>query len=168
MENKAELRKIFKQKRQSLKLPESDKIIINKIRELQIYQKSSHIMLFYPVQSEINLLDLLEDNKNFYFPKVEKENLLVCPYDGNFTKSVLNIPEPNTTPVNPEILDLIIVPALAVDKQGYRLGYGGGFYDRFLVKYPKIPTVVPVYKELFVGNLPHEKTDIKVKEVITN
>ena len=48
--------------------------------------------------------------------------------------SNFGIKEPCSEPVAPDILDLIIVPALMVDKNGYRLGYGGGFYDRFLKK----------------------------------
>ena len=52
------------------------------------------------------------------------------------------------------------------DEKGYRLGYGGGFYDRFLAENPNIKTITVVFKELFVKNLPHEEFDIKIEEII--
>ena len=89
-------------------------------------------MLFYPTQYELDFRELLNDNKSFYLPKVSGKNLLVCPLTKQLKKSELNIYEPCSEPVDPKILDLVIVPALMADKNGYRLGYGGGFYDRFL------------------------------------
>lgn len=63
--------------------------------------------------------------------------------------------------------EFIIVPALAVDKQKYRLGYGGGYYDRLLSKHPKAKTIVPIYSQDIFGTLPHEVHDRKVNIVIT-
>ena len=126
-------------------------------------------MIFYPLKYEINLLPLLEDDKKFYFPKVDGEELLTCPFEKGveFQESSLHINEPCSNPVNSDILDLIYVPALAVDKHCYRLGYGGGFYDRFL-KGVKAKTVVPIYREFVVEELPHEDFDKHVDEIITN
>ena len=61
---------------------------------------------------------------------------------------------------------MIIVPALMADKDRFRLGYGGGFYDRFLVKNPEIPTILPIAEELYVDKLPHEKFDVRVDRVL--
>ena len=73
--------------------------------------------------------------------------------------------EPETAPVNPNVLDLVIVPCMMADKNGYRLGYGGGYYDRFLADIDaKTITVVP--KELYVDNLPHEEYDIRMDKVV--
>ena len=168
MESKSELRLKFKAIRKNLKSALTDEIFVNKIRNSNLYKSALNVMLFYPVKSEICLLDLLRDNKKFYFPKVQGESLLVCPDNGEYKVSGFNIPEPVTNPVNPEILDLIIIPALSADKNGYRLGYGGGYYDRFLSKYPDIPTILPLYKELFTDELPHETTDIKIQTIITD
>lgn len=164
--DKANLRIKAKNIRKTLDIESISREICKKIRNHDIYKSSKNVMIFYPMKYEINLLGLLGDNKNFYFPKVQCKDLCVCPYSPNLKKSELNIYEPCTEPVNPEILDLIFVPALMVDKEKYRLGYGGGFYDRFLSKYPEIKTIVPVAKEFIIEKLPHDNFDIKADDII--
>jgi 5-formyltetrahydrofolate cyclo-ligase len=165
---KTDLRKQAKAIRKTLNIQKKSEEIIEKIRDLKEYKKAQNIMLFYPTEFEINLLSLLSDKKNFYFPKVDGENMLVCPYskDIELKKSKFNILEPCSNPISTNILDLIIVPALMIDKNNYRLGYGGGFYDRFLKKNPKIKTICPVFSELYVDNLPHENFDIPIDIIV--
>ena len=175
--DKADFRINAKNIRKSLDIKAISHKICEKIRNHNIYKSSQNVMIFYPLKYEIDLLELLEDDKNFYLPKVlnsgklkvesgKCKELLVCPYSSDLKKSDLNIYEPCTEPVNPEILDLIFVPALMVDKENYRLGYGGGFYDRFLAKYPDIKTITPIAKELIVKKLPHDEFDKKVDEIV--
>lgn len=166
--NKLELRIKFKEKRKLLNIKEKSQIISDKIRMSEIYQTAKNVMLFYPTKFEVDLLDLLTDNKNFYFPKVSGKEILVCPHNGAFVKSNLNILEPASEPINPNLLDLVVVPALAVDKTHYRLGYGGGYYDRFLAKFPNLETITPIFKELIVDELPKNSFDIKVKLIISD
>lgn len=170
MENKRDLRVRYKTIRKSLDIEKISQNIEDNIRLFQPYKKAKNVMLFYPTKYEINLLGLLKDDKSFYFPRVNKNELLVCPYSEEtiFEKSQFNINEPCSTPVNPENLDLIIVPALAVDKNNYRLGYGGGFYDRFLKLVPDIITVAPVYHKFITETLPVEDFDEPVDYVITD
>ncbi len=167
MENKTELRKKFKEARRKLDIKIISKSICAKIRQKNSYRVSKNVMLFYPMKYEINLLELLKDDKNFYFPRVDGEKILVCPMCDNFVKSEFNVYEPLSEPVNPEILDLILVPALAVDKNGYRLGYGGGFYDRFLGSYPDINTITPIFSGFVVDEIPHDNYDIRIDEFVT-
>lgn len=169
MLEKTHIRTIFKEERKKLDIALISKDIVKNIRSSDFYKNAEHVMLFYPLKYEINLLDLLNDNKKFYFPKVAGENLLVCPYDSSIRleKSALNIYEPCSAPVFPEILDLIFVPALAVDKNNFRLGYGGGFYDRFL-KTIDVITAVPIYENFVVEELPHDDYDVRVDCIITN
>lgn len=162
MDSKSDLRKRSKELRKSLNIEKISKEICAKIRELEEYNRASHIMIFYPMKYEIDLRDLLKDNKNFYFPKTKNNDILVCPYSEDLQKSEYGVMEPNTAPVDPNILDLVFVPALMVDKDGYRLGYGGGFYDRFLFKHPNIISVVPISKYFVTDKLVHDKYDCKV------
>ena len=167
MDSKSDLRKKAKILRKSLNIAEISKNICLKIRALDDYNQAKHIMIFYPMKYEIDLRDLLKDNKNFYLPKTQGKDILVCPYSKILKKSEFGVMEPNTEPINPNILDLIFVPALMADNEGYRLGYGGGYYDRFLAKYPNINTIIPIPKALLIKQLPCESFDIKSNEVIT-
>lgn len=106
--------------------------------------------------------------KNFYLPRVCGENLQICPFKkgDKLVTSSFNICEPCSNFINPRNLDLVVVPALMADKFGFRLGYGGGFYDRFLVENNTVKTILPIAKELIVEELPHEEFDIKIDEII--
>lgn len=170
MDEKSHLRTKFKTLRKEIDIERVSAGICENIRAFDIYNQASNVMLFYPTKFEINLLPLLSDNKNFYFPRVNGLQLEVCPYsnDVEFKKSDYNINEPCSEPVSAEILDLIFVPALAADKSGYRLGYGGGFYDRFLPLCKNAVTVIPIYEDFVIENLPVEVFDRKVDFIITN
>ena len=168
MENKTALRTEIKSLRKNFDIAGVSKILAEKIKMHPAFKEASNVMLYYPLKYEINLLELLKEDKKFYFPKVDGENLLVCPYSEKFEKSGLNIYEPCSEPVSAEILDLIIVPALAIDKSNYRLGYGGGFYDKFLSKNPGIKTLVPICSKFVYEKLPHEDFDVPVDYVVTD
>lgn len=83
---------------------------------------------------------LLSLGKRVYLPKVEGENMLAVRYFGNeneLTKNRFGIAEPTGQAVEEEI-QVCIAPLLAVNYQGYRLGYGGGYYDRFFANHKSI------------------------------
>ena len=166
MDKKTQLRINAKNIRKELDIKLISRKLCIKMRCTDFYNTAKHVMLFYPLKYEIDTRELLDDDKKFYFPKVEGKNLLVCPYTSEFVISEYNIYEPCSMPVNPEILDLIVVPALFVDKNNFRLGYGGGFYDRFLKKYNNIISVSLLPAECCIQELPHDKFDIPVKYVI--
>lgn len=169
MNNKTVLRSNAKEIRKNLDIESVSEKIVKKIKDNDLYKQANNVMLFYPTKYEINLLDLLNDNKNFYFPRVNEEDLLICPYEKGIRleKSKFNILEPCSSPVSAHVLDLIIVPALMVDKQGFRLGYGGGFYDKFLSGFEnKVSTLVVIPNELYVESLPREDFDVPIDVVI--
>lgn len=168
MEDKIDLRIQAKYIRKQLDISKLSSCAVKLVRENETYLQAKNVMLYYPTKYEIDLLALLDDDKNFYLPKVSGKDLLVCPFKRNekVVLSSLKIKEPCSLPSNPEILDLIIVPALMIDKNGYRLGYGGGFYDRFLTKFNCVKTITVVPSELFVDFLPREKFDRKIDEFI--
>lgn len=75
-------------------------------------------------------------------------------------------PLPHLPHIDLEAVDLILVPAIALDRQGYRLGYGGGFYDRFLAKQAGIRVGI-IFAEFFLENLPHQPWDIPMDYICT-
>lgn len=169
MIDKNELRKKAKEIRHSLNMEKLSEDIVKNIKASEIYKSAKHVMIFYPLKNEVNLLGLLSDDKSFYLPKVNGEELLVCPYkDGDELQiSDFKTKEPRTSLVNPEILDIIFTPALMIDKSGFRLGYGGGFYDKFLSKNALNSTkIAAVPCALIADTLPSESFDIKVDVTI--
>lgn len=166
MKNKSDYRLYAKELRKKLDIKSLGQIFCEKIRSEEHYIKAKHVMMFYPTEYEIDLRGLFNDDKSFYLPKVFEHKLLVCPLSEKLEKSRFNIMEPCSSPINPEVLDLVVVPALMADEYGYRLGYGGGFYDRFLPLCKNAFKLVVVPKELYIQKLPHDDFDIKVDKVL--
>ena len=143
--------------------------LVHKLIETDEYKQAKNIMLFYPIKNEVNLLELLQDNsKIFYLPKVDGQKLLCCEYKNGdiLCESCFKTLEPTSKPIDKNIIDLVIVPALCCDKNNFRLGYGGGFYDRFLVDY-KGKTVVCLPKELVIDTIYPDEFDIAVDNIVT-
>lgn len=168
MISKTELRKQFIEKRKLLDTKILSNLICKKILMTEVYKNSKNIFAYYPKTYEVDISLLLEDKtKNWFLPKVEGNNLQFYKYSGELKKGVFGVYEPlNSSPA--EIIpDLIIVPALCVDKTGYRLGYGKGYYDRFLSGYNNPPkTLTPIFSELVIEKLPVEATDKKIDIII--
>lgn len=78
----------------------------------------------------------------------------------------IKAPAPDAPKATPSASTLCILPALAATKDGKRLGYGGGFYDRFLATFEGV-TLLPIYSLLLLSDLPQEGTDIPVQFIIT-
>lgn len=173
MQEKEELREKAKQIRSLLHIDQISEKIVENILAFEMYQNAKNIMIFYPLEDEINLLPLLENKtygeKNFYLPKVQGEELLVCPYKtgDKLVNSKFNTKEPATTPVDSNILDMIFIPALMVDRKFHRLGYGKGFYDRFLSQNaPNALRVVPISSLLIRDELPSEDFDAPIAVIV--
>lgn len=142
---KEELRKIYKQKRENLlpiELENLQENIYQQIYSLDISTvKTVHLFLTLKKFKEIDTQPIInffrENNREIVVSKCNfKDNSLSHFYLEENTKLVLNkfgVPEPeNATPVLEKDLDLVFVPLLISDKQNFRVGYGKGFYDRFL------------------------------------
>ena len=134
------------------------------------------LALYYPASFETNVLKLLENkhmiNKNILLPVIEEENRMsFCPWKKNRVLLInkFGILEPIKTKF--KIPNIILVPILAFDRNKYRLGYGKGFYDRylnkFLKKFSNILTVGVAFSFQKYHKLPINKDDVKLDYILT-
>jgi len=134
------------------------------------------LALYYPTSFEINVLKLLENqymnNKNILLPVIEENNRMnFFSWKKNHVLLVnkFGILEPYKTKF--KIPNLILLPILAFDRNKYRLGYGKGFYDRYLNKYSKkisnILTVGVAFSFQKHHKLPINKNDVKLDYILT-
>ena len=109
-----------------------------------------------------------KDRKRFFLPRVNGVNLEILPYDeSRLELGAFHIEEPTgENTVNPSELELIVVPAVAFDKKGTRLGRGKGFYDR-LLSTTKATKIGVGYDFQLVEDLPSEPHDVPMDMVIT-
>ena len=134
------------------------------------------LALYYPSNFELNVLKILEFNKistqDLLLPAIDKKNLMnFFSWKRNDVLFVnkFGILEPVKTKA--KIPDVMIIPLLAFDKDKYRLGYGKGFYDRYLNKYlnqfKNILTVGVAFSFQRHHKLPINKNDVKLDFIIT-
>ncbi|MCR5266501.1 MAG: 5-formyltetrahydrofolate cyclo-ligase [Cyanobacteria bacterium RUI128] len=168
MDKKREIRIRSKGIRKTLNIAEISNLIVANIRELDVYKSAEHVMLFYPLENEIDLRGLLSDGKKFYFPRVCGEDLEVCPYKlgDELSVSGFKVMEPVSAPVDKSVIDLVLVPALAVDEKFNRIGYGKGFYDRF-AEGLRGRRLVVIPDELVFDDVPSDANDRKCDGIIT-
>jgi 5-formyltetrahydrofolate cyclo-ligase len=104
-------------------------------------------------------------------PRVEGSTIVPIAHaeGGPLKVAVLGVPEPTGEPKDPTSIDTVIVPALAFDRQRNRLGYGAGFYDRFIPELrPDCDVIGVCLAPLLVDRLPTEAHDVPVQVVVTD
>jgi len=156
------------------------RLIGENLFRLQAYRNAEIIMYFISFGTEVDTRPMVEETirqgKIALAPKPRPEERKMIPsrildWDNDFIPGAYNIPEPKEEalrPYNPDQIDLLIVPGVAFDLKGNRLGYGGGYYDRFfaLLK-PGTPLVALVFELQVVPEVPVEEWDRRVDVIVT-
>lgn len=145
------------------------KKLSKKILESDVFRKSKCVAITLSQNMEwdtsIIINEAWKQNKRVCIPKTEKNGIMNFFEYNRFTKlekSFFGILEPvESLLVTKDEIDLIIVPGLAFDKEGYRIGFGGGYYDRYLVDYKGI-TLSMISREQLYESIPKEEHDISV------
>ena len=139
-----------------------------------IFQNTDVILTYMPMRTEVDLLSLLADfpKKHWLLPRIipeEDHRMVFHPYDpGNLIVHPFGMtePAPNLPQVSPSEIQLVLAPGLAFDQSGWRLGYGGGYFDRFLENFRGVSVGV-VFQALLLDALPHSEHDIPVRWLVT-
>ena len=170
---KQSLRELLIQKRRMMSAEErtaQSALILSQLEKMTVFQEAKTILLYYPKNNEVDVLPLFKRYKRdkvLLLPVTHRRGMTANPYEGNdkMHRGKVGIPEPTTPPYEGEI-DLIIVPAVAFDKQGNRLGRGGGYYDRFLKKQSHATFIGVGYDFQLVDEVPVRKHDQKMHRII--
>lgn len=140
---------------------------------LQQYKKSKTVMFFVSFNSEVNTHEMVKEalkSKTVVVPKVahhEIEPSVIIDFD-NLVPAKFGILEPiETMRIAYKNIDLVLVPGIAFDRQGHRIGYGFGYYDKFLAKVPKAIKIGLAFDFQVVDEIPHQSHDIPVDFVVT-
>ncbi len=152
--------------------------ILNKVINSSYYKEAKTIMCFISFSTEVYTHDFIkraiEDGKRIAvpitFPKVPEIRPSILKTFKELEPGFFNILTPKEEFqrfIDPEEIDLVIVPGVAFRKDGYRVGYGGGYYDRFLSKIPDTPTIAIAFDLQIVADLPTDSFDIPVDYIYT-
>lgn len=156
-------------------LAESDRRIIGRLIASPEYKSAKRIFSYYSVGKETDTHALIDsakkDGKQVFIPAIISKGIMEFrEYTGadDLQTGSMNIPEPSecAEAAVPELSDIIIVPGLAFDPSGARLGYGGGYYDRYLAHSSAFS--IGLCRDLMLlSELPVESHDISVQCVLT-
>lgn len=110
--------------------------VLDEIIESKILDRFNKIGIYYPIGKEMNITELLikYPDKSFYLP-ITKDELSFALYDDNLVDGPFNTKEPTTNPINRELIECFIIPCVAISCSNQRVGYGKGYYDRYLEGY---------------------------------
>lgn len=137
------------------------------------YKNAKTVYGYLPYNQEVRTVPMLEqalrDGKQVAVPKIYGDTMrFISMEDLSATeKNSMGIPEPIADgPVAEDKTALVLMPGLAFTRKGDRMGYGGGFYDRFLAAEPEHPTLALCYDFQILESLPTEEFDIPVDTVL--
>lgn len=153
--------------------------IVDAIFNTEAYAKAKTIFSFYPINDELRVDYLFEPalaaGKKICFPVTFTKGRMEAyiPQDLNkMPKDRFGIPSPDPKEsafVDPEDIDLVLVPMLGFDRKCLRIGYGGGFYDRFLPRLSPKATIIGVaFSNQEVVTIPHDQYDFVLPQIITD
>jgi 5-formyltetrahydrofolate cyclo-ligase len=147
--------------------------LIHQLTQSSLFQKSHTVLVYFSIQQEPDLSQLFTGSftkpKRWAFPVIEGKSLVIYPWQPGeaLVPGSYNIPVPQnqTLALTPEDIDLLCIPCVGMDRRGYRLGYGGGFYDRLRSDphWQTIPAIGLLFDFALCPHLPHDVWDIPLQ-----
>lgn len=175
--NKSELRSLIRAQKRAMTpsaIEQASRELGQKLVDSDQYKTAKTIYGYMPYNQEVRTVPMLEralaDGKQVAVPKVYGDTMKFILVT-DLTQMACNqwgIPEPVADgPVADDPYAMVLMPGLAFTAKGDRMGYGGGFYDKFLAEEPNHPTVALCYDFQLLESLPTEQYDIPVDLVLT-
>ena len=177
MDSKKQLRKKFSEIRSKITdKAAKDAEITERFLELERVQEADCIMVYASFGSEVETYGIVDaflgTEKKIAYPRCEDNGIMVFHVIESFAdlhEGMYRISEPDISLPRAVATDktVCLIPGLAFTEKGGRLGYGGGYYDRFLLDNPDIYTIALSYEELITDELPLLQHDLLVKSIVT-
>ena len=173
--DKRTLRALGKQKRLAVSRADADREILRRLLQTEAFRESDLVLCYVSVASEADTRALLSHcfavGRRVAVPRCESGGVMrfhEVQSLQSLKPSPLGIPEPDSSLPAAQCSEktLCVVPGLLFDLAGHRIGYGGGYYDRFLASFPG-KTVGLCYETLLCERLPREPFDCPVQTIIT-
>ena len=167
---RAEIKVLKKQHTKEQLLEQSEKILAQ-LEQHPDFVKAQRVMLYSALPDEVQTQAFLEKwhlKKQIILPTVVGDDIIPVAYekDTDFAVGDFNILEPQNEPYKGDF-DLIVVPGVAFDHKGNRLGRGRGYYDRFLCQHLSVKRIGICFDFQLVDEIPTEPFDIRMDEVIS-
>jgi len=143
-----------------------------KLKKINAFRNAQKIGVYYPIGSEILTQDiiqeLLSNGKDVFLPKVIEKNIEFRKITdfSSLEKGSFDIMEPKDDCVTDNNLDVVLVPTVGISPIGVRLGYGHGFYDRYLAEH-KTVTISLILEKQIIKNIPKSEHDIIIDWIVT-
>lgn len=120
------------------------------------------VAIYEPINNEVDLRGLYHTGKRFALPKVVGTDMhfIEITAETELVRSSFGILEPRDGRIVDDHIDLLLVPTLALDRNYYRIGFGKGYYDRFLAAHKPKMTLGVVYDFQLIDGFDHHKFDI--------
>ena len=177
-EDKAALREKLKSRREALTLEERREKSYYITQYLTSFLSPYRTVLAYvakdpEVESMVIINCLLEEGKSVLVPIIQKETKTLrishLHRMADLEPGTFRVPEPlsREKPAPPESIEIALLPLVGFDREGNRLGYGAGYYDRFFTAYPAIPRIGLAYACQEAESIPAEPYDQKMNWVVT-
>lgn len=165
-----QIRTLKKQHSSEELLDQSEKIL-QRLAAHPYFLQAKKVMLYASLPDEVQTLDFIETwrhQKTIILPTVVGDDIIPVELAENvaFAEGDFHIPEPQNHPYTGNF-DLIIVPGMAFDANGHRLGRGRGYYDRFLAQHPDVHTIGLCFDFQLLPEIPAEPHDRNIDEIIT-
>lgn len=147
--------------------------LMQKLRQHPRFAESRTVLLFHSLPDEPCTHALLDEycvRKTLLLPVVCGDEMTAARYDGSgsLVTGAFGISEPSCAAAELPPIDLVVVPGVAFDAAGHRLGRGRGYYDRFLARLPQRPYLLGIcFPFQFVPAVPAEPHDVLMDEVLT-
>jgi 5-formyltetrahydrofolate cyclo-ligase len=150
----------------------ASKQIHRNLKKIAEFRTAKNIGSYYPIGSEVLTQDIMQEaisqGIHIHLPKVVEDDLIFRKINdfSSLEKGNFDIMEPKDDCPVSEKLDVVLVPTVGISRQGIRLGYGYGYYDRFLSKID-VPTIALTFAKQVVKTIPSSENDVRIDWVVT-